>query len=351
MSREPASRARVAAWQQHLREGGTTPWEDFSGSTTSTVAAASAVHLELVRRLDSSLPRFTALADLVLATPVPGRGRVDVPLPGGTAHPYGTPPVDPGSLPATELLRLAVGVLDRLIGDPPALPSPSPGAVRPRRHFQVAGTPIAGAMARQALLGAGWREHPRRARQFVFGAPLPDAVAQLWTHRVVTGGSTTPWPELWRRLAARGELPRRLRFEELVRSSGRRGLPVFGSLEETAALLRRDHGLQMEPSMDLVATSLVRRLNTVLATRMTQEVRQRVTPVITEVVGRSSDPIDRLRVPAAHRNWATARRAEEPDYPQDSPHRPPRLVPVERTLGLALDAVGRGWVRHLKESD
>ncbi len=351
MSAEPSIGSRAAAWQQHLRQGGKVPWRDFSGSTAAEATVASAVHLELVRRLDGSLPDFAALADLVLTTPAPGRGSVDVPLAGNTTNPYGAPPVEPESLPPSELLRLAVGVLDRLIGGVPAPARPQPeGGLRPRRHFQVAGTPISCKLARRGLLGAGWREHPRRATQFVFGAPLPDAVAQLWVDRVAAG-STTSWAGLWRRLASREELPRRLRFDQLAQSTGKRGSPIFGTAEDVAGLLHQNYGLSMGPAMDLVATSLMRRLNAILATRMNGEERRRATPVITEVIGCSNDPLSLLRVPAAQRDWAAAQRESEPGYPREPTLLPPRLVPDDRTLGLALAAIGRGWVRLVKESE
>lgn len=367
MNSDPDLLARMAAWQEHLRQGGTTTWSRFSGPVTPTGERLdegaggrpsegsderlrewpSAVHLELVRRLDGSLPDFAGLADLVWATPAPGRGRVDVPLPGGGPAPFGAPPMEPELLPAAELLRVAVGVLDRLVGDPVVTTPGAPGrGMLPRRHFQVSGTPVACKLARSGLLRAGWREHPRRARHFVFGAPLPDAVAQLWSDRVA-GGAATSWPDLWRRLASSAELPGRLRFDELVQAAGKHAVPVYGTLDEVAAQLNRRYRVKLDPApgMDLVATALRRRLNATLATRMTWDRRRAAGPVITEVIGQSRTPVTRLSVPPAERHWASAHGSRPADYPQGPALDAPVVVADERVLQLGIDAIGRGWVR------
>ena len=122
-----------------------------------------AVHLELVRRINlrgltgSGTPR---LADLVLSTSAPGRGLVDVPLPWSTPPRFGSPPIAPEQVPDEELIRLAVGVLARLLpGVPP--PSAAPDLARwpmPwRRRFRLYGSPVTVEAVRRQLLRPGSR--------------------------------------------------------------------------------------------------------------------------------------------------------------------------------------------------
>jgi hypothetical protein len=342
-------------WEQHLRSGGSTPWSEFSAADAppSGPGLASAVHLELLRRLDSGLPAFGRLADLVLATPTPGRGSVDVPLASSAATAYGAPAVDPAELPAEELLRLAVAVLAALVATP-TVPPVAVGQPRPwARRFRVSGVPVLREQVRAALLAKGWRETARGGTHFVLGAPLADGFAQVWAHRV-SQGSTVPWPRLWKRHAARDRLPGALRFDELcerARGTGGRMVPVIGTGARAAALLAEVHRIEVPGPPDLVAIEVTRRLNGVLVTRLRREARRHLVPVVADVVGRSTEPITALAVPRAQRGWAGRQSHPggpgEAGYPrpEDSAGLPVR-VPADRSLELALAAIGRGWTRQ-----
>ena len=120
-------------------------------------------HLELVRRLNlaagaSGCPGWPTC---VLATPSPGSRPVDVPLPwpGRRTPRFGSPAIDPAQLPEEELIRLAVGVLARLL---PGVPRPAgtPELTRRwpvpwRRRFRLHGSPGTVAAVRRGLLAQG----------------------------------------------------------------------------------------------------------------------------------------------------------------------------------------------------
>ena len=353
-------RSAVQAWREHLRAGGATPWAEFRENPQPAGASdsgpAGAVQLELVRRLDSTTPGFDGLADLVLSTPAPGRGSIDVPLDWAHPRPYGAPAVDPADLSPDELVRVAVGVLDRLLPDTsPAAPSRRKPLLA--KGFRVAGAPEAARLAREGMLAKGWREGSVRARRFVFGSPLADGMAQLWSTRVADGAAV-PWRELWRRTTQRG-LPASLRFDELLEQPGRT-VPVTGTLTDIAATMRREHGVDVGPAPDLVATELIRRLNPVLAMRFSRERRREIAPAVRELVelrpaarelgrpavelGRSGrEPIRQLGVPAGARAWAEQVGG---DYARNAMVD----VPSDAALDLALDAIAQGWVRRVKGS-
>ena len=146
----PAERAR--GWVAHLRDGGTTPWLAWSGTSTGAPASGplpGAQQLELLRRLNlvsgsSAQPRGDhhrartrpadrRLADRVLAAPAAGRGKADLPLVGVADRGFGAAPVDPATISAHELVRVASVLLaDDLVAlgaDPVATSWPRRGDV------------------------------------------------------------------------------------------------------------------------------------------------------------------------------------------------------------------------------
>lgn len=348
MTGEADYASTVAAWREHLRAGGSTPWRVFP--PTSGVAAdgppASAVHLELVRRLDSSLPSFSGLADLVLSTPAPGRGQVDVPLPWPTPAAYGAPAADPEHLPADELLRLAASVIAALVLAVP--PVPSSGSVRSRwwaRRFRVSGAPVMREQVRSALLARGWQESRRGGTHIVIGAPVLDGFAQVWADRVSRGGAVS-WARLWERQRIRDELPPALRHAELLdraRRTGGRVLSLVGTADAVRTELRDRLGVETPGAVDLVAVDLTRRVNAVLHSRLTHERASLVRPRLTAMVGNSPNPVIELDVPAAERDWAAGLTGPDGAGYAPSQVNAPDRVPAERTLALALAAIGRAW--------
>lgn len=339
-------RGRLAAWQEHLRAGGATPWREFAGAGLQPGARpGSAVHLELIRRLDSNLPDFASLADLVLATATPGRGRVDVPVMGDPSPRVGAPAVDPARVDVEELLRLATAVLAPLVlAAPPAPSRPAPRGQWFARRFRVWGPPVARRQLRDALLARGWRETPSGGTTFVLGSPVNDGVAQVWAQRVERGGMVT-WPRLWRRFEARDRLPSSLDHRTLLataRALGGRVESMEGTTGELADQARARLGLDLDGAPDLVAVDLTRRLNAVLTTRVPDRDRPALAPRVASVVGVSADPVTSLAVPAGRLAWALRQPGPPADYAQHA-GRGPQTVPADRVLELALAAIGRGW--------
>ncbi len=200
----------VAAWYAELRGGSSITWAEHLATGTTgdgTPIRVDAAHLELVRRLALRLgddPGFAELADRVVGTAAFGRGRVDIPLPLPGALPVsGSPAIDPGEVPAGELLRVAVPVLAGLLPVPEPTESTRVRGRGPR--VVVHGNPGLADPLRTALRAAGVREGGRSALHVVLAAPLDVAVFSLWTARV-RGGAAVRWRRLWERLAE-GELP------------------------------------------------------------------------------------------------------------------------------------------------
>src|SRR5512133_1345670 len=102
---ERAGEARAWGWVGHLRDGGTTPWADWSAPAPDDQQAGrylpGAQQLELLRRINQRRLPSPELAERVLATSAPGRGRPDLGLVGVLLESrFGPPPVDPADLPA-----------------------------------------------------------------------------------------------------------------------------------------------------------------------------------------------------------------------------------------------------------
>ena len=154
---------------------------------------ASAAQHEVVRRLADPAPW---LAELVLTTPVGGRGRVD-PGPGDR-------------ITDRDLLRVCVAALARWSrSSSAARPVPAPGRVRRRpwhRPYVVAGRSPDAHAVRTALAHAGRGEGGRHPTVLVVGGPLDAMVAVHWRRRVERGAGLR-WRRLWSEMAARDALP------------------------------------------------------------------------------------------------------------------------------------------------
>jgi hypothetical protein len=92
---------RAWGWVQHLRQGGTTPWADWTGTAEPEAAVVpGAQQLELVRRLNLAGAPAPQLVERVFAASAPGRGQPDLELLGAVPEsPFGPRPVDPATLP------------------------------------------------------------------------------------------------------------------------------------------------------------------------------------------------------------------------------------------------------------
>ena len=225
---ESDARGRAHGWVAHLRDGGTTPWLEWSAAPSLAGAAAAAglggplpgaQQLELLRRInlaagsraqsrDGDRHERTRLADRVLAAPAAGRGKADLPLVGLEGSGFGPRPVDPSAVSAHELLRVASVLLaDDLVtlGADPVLTSwPRPW----RRRFRLVGDPVAVGALRADLLSRGRPEGGPRPFVVAVAAPLDELIAHTWTQRCFETG-TRSWGEWLRFWRERDQLPAR----------------------------------------------------------------------------------------------------------------------------------------------
>ena len=363
----------VAGWADHLRSGGTTEWTtwlaDPHPAPEPLHPRPDGVHLELVRRLnlapDGPVP---GLADLVLATPSPGRGLVEVPLPWpGRPHRLGSPDMDPAELPEEELIRLASGVLLRLL---PRVPAPEPPrrlGNRPipwRRRFRLHGAPGTVAEVRRGLLAQGLVETNWWPTHVVLAGPVDAMMAEHWAANARAGG-IRKWATLWRRQQAVGRLPVSIDAAALARGlQGRKREPLHvvvardrqEAAEETASILRA-RSFVTRGSVDPAATDLHRRVNrlTTLTEGRPQyrDLATRLAAVIDglDLAGRPQQ----LAVPREALAWAGERAADmirdlraagypvhgDPDSLAPAEHRHSGTVDRTRTLELAVAACVR----------
>ena len=326
----------VHGWSAHLRGGGTTPWslwrergEIPTGPAEPGVSEQhplpSATHLELVRRinLEAGGAATPGLADLVLTTAAPGRGRVDVPLtwPGEHGAPrFGTPPTEPEQVPADELVRVAVGVLARQLPSlptPPAAPDLTRWPAPWRRRFRLYGSPGTVAGVRSALLAQGLVESDWRPVHVVLGRPFDVMMAEHWAATTALGGHVR-WATLWRRAEANRSLPPRLDVvgiaERLAaRSSGRRPsrdrvhVVVAREPDEVAAQVAQVLGLRtlhLGAGGDAARTDLLRRLNRLTALTHGPGQVRRLATTLSELLADSPARVPAIAVPAGSRKWA-----------------------------------------------
>ncbi len=215
------SSGSAAGWVDHLRRGGTTPWLAWTDRTAPGAAPTlpGAQQLELLRRINlarGSAPHQPGLADRVLATTAAGRGQADLPLVGLPRSGFGPAPVDPATVGAHELLRVAsVLVADDLVAlgaDPVRTTWARPW----RRRFRLVGDPVLATGLREHLRGLGRPEGGPRPHVVALGAPLDELLARTWTQRCFEHGSK-PWSEWLRFWRERDQLPARVDLADSVR--------------------------------------------------------------------------------------------------------------------------------------
>lgn len=364
----------VAGWAAHLRSGGTTEWStwlDHAEPGEPLRPRPDGVHLELVRRLNRAAGDPTpALADLVLTTASPGRGLVDVPLPWpGEARRFGSPAIDPGTLPEEELIRLASGVLLRLL---PAVPEPRrpprPGH-RPvpwRRRFRLHGAPGMVAEVRRGLLAQGLVESDWWPTHVVLAGPVDAMMAEHWAANARAGG-IRKWATLWRHQLAVGGLPRSIDVVAIAHDlAGRPREPLHvvvardrQEAAEQAASILRARPFVATGAVDPAATDLHRRVNRLAALidgrPQYRNLAMRLAAVLDGVD--LPGPPQRLGVPRGALSWAREQAAGlargldaagyavhgDPENLSPTNHRSPGAVDRTRTLDLAVAACVRAW--------
>lgn len=262
---------------------------------------------EVLRRLEgrrtvaSTPAAFARLRELVLTTPIGGRGPVDA-GPGATTT-------------DRELLRVCVAVLSRyceLDGTAaPASTAPTPRARRRARRRGSAPVVVGSSPGAAALR---WRTSGVRVTGppvvLVVAAPLDAMAAGLWRERVEAGAGVR-WRRLWAGFVARDRLPDALdpvvsarrwrerttpdRVRVLAGDAGHRLPDVLGEVTRAA----------LPDRLGAVDTDLLRRLNQALATRP-EPIRRR--PYDGALRERFDAPWDGAPgVPDESLDWALAR--------------------------------------------
>lgn len=219
-----AGTARAWGWVAHLRDGGTTPWSQWSASGEPRGRALpGAQQLELLRRLNlsSARPVEPCLADRVLRADAPGRGLPDLELVGAKYDDrFGPPPVDPSELPDEEVLRPAAHLLAQDLVAMGPVPRPEVRQWPWRRRVVVVGDPWMRTEVQQALRAAGRAPRPD-GQVVVVGASFTRMLADAWTHACFDR-PVVSWPEwlaLWQQ---RQGLPQGLDLASAVEHWSRR---------------------------------------------------------------------------------------------------------------------------------
>lgn len=301
-------RATAHGWVAHLRGGGTTPWLDWTepGAAAGAGALPGAQQLELLRRLNLASGGATgaALADRVLATPAAGRGKADLPLVGLEASTWGPRPVDPASVGAHELLRVASVLLaDDLVALGPD-PAPTSWARPWRRRFRLVGDPVTVAGLRRNLAARGRPEGGPRPFVVAVGAPLDALLARTWTQRCFETG-TKPWEEWLRFWRERDQLPARADLVGSVRRwhARRPFVRVVTDLEQ----LPRQVGVRHLPQVAVPGADqaeLARRVAAVVGLRVPADERPALLRTLQHrMPGSGAAPV---AVPEREHDWVAA---------------------------------------------
>ena len=296
-------------WVEHLRQGGTTPWLAWTDRTAAgaTPTLPGAQQLELLRRINlarGSAPLRPGLADRVLATTAAGRGKADLPLVGLPTTGFGPAPVDPATVGAHELLRVAsVLVADDLVAlgaDPVRTTWARPW----RRRFRLVGDPVLATGLREHLRALGRPEGGPRPHVVALGAPLDELLAHTWTQRCFEHGSK-PWAEWLRFWRERDQLPARVDLADSVRRwHPRRPLVrVVTDLDR----LPRELGVRSLPSVEVPGADqaeLARRVAAVVGLRVPAAGRPALMRTLQRRIPDSG--VAPVGVPGRERDWVAS---------------------------------------------
>jgi hypothetical protein len=300
-------------WLEHLRTGGTVPWAEWRAARPGAASATArdlpgAQQLELLRRLNLQGPPSATLAERVLATSAPGRGRPDLGLVGHLEESrFGPPPVDPADLPPHELVRVATSLLAEDVvadGDPPP-PRPA-SLLRRRRRYRLLGDPELSRPVREALVADGRPPGGAGATVVVLGSALDTMLTHLWTARAF-GAGVRPWRHWLAAEAGRGTQPPRVDLATLAESwSSRVGAGrvhvVIDDQALAARLVGRRRPVPAPAPLSADAVELARRTAPVVGSLVTPERRSllmwhRFRPVL------AAHPGPPLLVPRGHHAW------------------------------------------------
>ncbi|MGN0065668.1 MAG: hypothetical protein ACI379_15635 [Nocardioides sp.] len=302
--------SRAWGWVAHLEQGGTTPWRDWAveGEPTRAVMPG-AQQLELLRRLNAAGLVDPGLAGRVLTATASGRGRPDLPLLGVPLPTWGPRAVDPATLDADELLRVASTLLaEDLVALGPD--RPEVGLPRPwRRRYRMVGDPLAVTVARTELTAAGHQPGGRHPRVLVLLDRVDLLMAHSWTYRCF-GHKVGPWTEWLDHWRGREALPPRLDVPRAVaeytdRPADVRVLTRLDRLPRTGA---RQVGVRRLAPLDVPgahAADLARRVNHVLKVLVhPHEAEELMATTLWRRIPAGTAGLP--TVPAEHRRWLGA---------------------------------------------
>jgi hypothetical protein len=309
----PANTAAAWLWVDHLRSGGTTPWLAWLAEASNADdprrgdrLLPGAQQLELVRRLNVAGRPSAGLVERVLVASAPGRGRQDLELLGAVEPlAFGPPPIDPATLSADDLVRVAVGLIAEDVvgaGGPPSEPAK---VRRWRTRYRLAGDRWLADAMRAELVAQGRPPGGRGAVAAVVGTDLATMVAHEWMASCFSDGGVD-WADYCAGMRRRGRLPRRV---DLAATAARWATELGGAAQVRVVLdparvakvvgVRR---LAVLPDVAADAAELARRTAGALGIlvtppRRTELMRTVLRPRLAGLPG------PRPVVPHAHREW------------------------------------------------
>ena len=220
-----AGTAAAWLWVDHLRAGGTTPWSAWLAASADADdprqvdrLLPGAQQLELLRRVNEAGLPGPELVERVLVASAPGRGRQDLELLGAVEPlAFGPPPIDPATLTADDLVRVAVGLIAEDLVAAGGAPSEPVKARRWRTRYRLAGDPWLADSMRAELVAQGRPPGGRSAVVAVVGTDLATMVAHDWLSGCFTDGGID-WADFCAAMERRGRVPRRV---DLARTAAR----------------------------------------------------------------------------------------------------------------------------------
>jgi hypothetical protein len=303
--------ARAWGWVAHLRDGGTTPWAAWGTDAAADEQVSrflpGAQQLELLRRLNQQQLPPPELADRILATSAPGRGRPDLGLVGVLPDSgFGPPPVDPARLPADELVRVATALIaeDTVAAGDPLEPT-TPRLLR--RRYRALGDPEGAGALRAQLSAAGRPPGRRHATVVIAASDVASMLAHVWTARAL-GAGAPPWPAWLASEVRRDALPPRVDVAGLAEAwvprvgAGRVHVVIDDPRRAVRLASGRRRGIAMPRPLSADAVELARRTAPVVSTlvapeRRTALMRHRLRPVL------AAHPGPPLRMPGRYSAW------------------------------------------------